>query len=346
MSRVAVIGNTTWGTTLGIILARKGMGVRLWARTQEEAEELNRERQNRACLPGVAFPQRLQASSSLEEVMAGAALAILAVPAQTMRGNVRLLAGHLGGAPLLLSAAKGLEADTGKCMSQVIAEEIEPGLHPRICVLSGPNLAREIIRGLPAATVVAAEDEAVAQRVKKFLTTPTLCVYTNTDVVGGELGGALKNIIALGAGIADGLDYGDNAKAALMTRGLAEITALGVAMGANPHTFSGLAGWGDLIVTCASALSRNHYVGVELARGRSMAEITASMREVAEGIATTQAAREVARRLGVEMPITELMYRVLFEGLNIRQAAAELMGMKGGRELPWVSSTVPLSVDK
>ncbi|MFQ5827379.1 MAG: NAD(P)H-dependent glycerol-3-phosphate dehydrogenase, partial [Dehalococcoidia bacterium] len=234
MPRVAVIGNTTWGTTLGIILARRGMGVKLWARTPEEAEELNRERQNRACLPGVAFPQRLEVSSSLEEAMAGAALVILAVPAQTMRGNVRLVAGHLGGAPLLLSAAKGLEADTAKRMSQVIAEEIEPGLHPRICVLSGPNLAREIIRGLPAATVVAAEDEAVAQRVKKFLTTPTLCVYTNTDVVGVELGGALKNIIALGAGIADGLDYGDNAKAALMTRGLAEITALGVAMGANP----------------------------------------------------------------------------------------------------------------
>ncbi len=341
MANVAIIGNTTWGTTLGILLARKGTGVKLWTRTPEEAQELNRARQNRASLPGVPFPARLQATGSMEEAVAGAALVILAVPAQTMRGNMRLVAGHLGEGSLVLSAAKGLEADTGKRMSQVIAEEAGPGLDSRFCVLSGPNLAKEIIRRLPAATVVAAQDEAVAQRVKKLLTTPSFCVYTNTDVVGVELGGALKNIVALGAGIADGLGYGDNAKAALMTRGLDEITSLGVAMGAKPHTFSGLAGWGDLIVTCASALSRNHYVGMELAGGRPLAEITDTMREVAEGVATTRAARDVARRLGVEMPIAELIYQVLFEGLDPRRAAADLMGLRGGRELPWQSSPAP-----
>jgi glycerol-3-phosphate dehydrogenase (NAD(P)+) len=218
-------------------------------------------------------------------------------------------------------------------MSQIIAEEINPRFRSNICVLSGPNLAREVLRGLPAATVAAAENGSVARKVQRLLTTPNLCIFTNTDVVGVELGGALKNIIALGAGIADGLGYGDNAKAAFMTRGLTEITALGVALGANPLTFSGLAGLGDVIATCASPLSRNHYVGVELTKGRSLTEIINSMSGVAEGVTTTLVARNLAHNLGLEMPITERVYRVLYENADPRQVAVEMMGGNARHEL-------------
>jgi glycerol-3-phosphate dehydrogenase (NAD(P)+) len=234
---------------------------------------------------------------------------------------------------LVISAAKGLEIGSNKRMSHVIAEEIEPNFRTNICALSGPNLSREILHNLPAATVVAAWDEAIARKAQRLLTTPNLCVYTNTDIIGVELGGALKNIIALGAGIADGLGYGDNAKAAFMTRGLTEMTALGVALGANPLTFSGLAGLGDLIATCASPLSRNHYVGVELTKGRPLKEITASISGVAEGVSTTIAAWNLAQQMGLEMPITEKIYQVLYRGVNPRQAAIELMAAEAKNEL-------------
>lgn len=325
MAKAAIIGTTTWGTTLGVILAGKGTQVKLWARTGEEARELNRARQNTVFLPTVTFPQRLSATNSVGGALRGASLVILAVPAQTMRKNVRLVTDCLEPSMLILSAAKGLEVDTCQRMSQVIADEIAPGLHANICVLSGPNLAREVVQGLPAVTVVAAKDPAVAERARRLLSAPNFSLLTTTDVPGVELGGGLKNIIALGAGMADGLGYGDNAKAAFMTRGLAEIAALGVACGATTDTFFGLAGMGDLVVTCASHLSRNHYVGVELAKGTPLSEITASMRSVAEGVLTTAAARKMARSLGVKMPITEQIYRVLYEGLDPRQAVAELM---------------------
>jgi len=222
---------------------------------------------------------------------------------------------------------------TGKRMSEVISEEIDPPLHNNICVLSGPNLAREIILNLPAASVAASRDSDTARKVQKLLTGPAFKVFTNSDVTGVELGGALKNIIALGAGIADGLNYGDNAKAAFMTRGLTEITALGVAMGANPLTFSGLTGLGDVIATCASPLSRNHFVGVELAKGRSLTEITDSMNDVAEGVSTILVARRIARQLGLEMPITEKIYQVLYEGAQAEQVASVLFGGPARHEL-------------
>ena len=255
------------------------------------------------------------------------------MPSQTMRQNVKLVVDHLKKSVLVVSAAKGLEIDSGKRMSQVIAEELDTHFRSNICVLSGPNLSREILHNLPAAAVVAAWDEAVARKAQKLLTAPSFCVYTNSDVIGVELGGSLKNIIALGAGIADGLGYGDNAKAALITRGLTEITALGVTLGASPITFSGLAGLGDLITTCASPLSRNHYVGVELTKGRSLKEITDSMDGVAEGVTTTLAARALAQQLELEMPITEKIYQVLYEGADLRQAAAELMEAEARHEL-------------
>jgi glycerol-3-phosphate dehydrogenase (NAD(P)+) len=325
MPKIAIIGTTIWGITLGVALARKGLQVRLWARTEQEAVELTDAGPKSPLLSDVTFPPQLSVTSSLSDSLADVKAVILVVPSQTMRQNVRLITGYLKGSMLVVSATKGLEIGSNKRMSQVIAEEIDPRFHSNICVLSGPNLAREILCGLPAATVVAAENGSVAKVAQRLLTTPNLCVYTNTDVLGVELGGALKNVIALGAGMADGLGYGDNAKAAFITRGLTEMTALGVALGANPLTFSGLAGLGDLITTCASPLSRNHYVGVELTRGRSLEEITGSMDGVAEGVSTTVAATTLARQLELEMPITEKIYQILYEDVDPCQAVVKLI---------------------
>jgi len=333
MPKIAIIGTTTWGVTLGVVLANKGLQVRLWARTEPEAAELRNAGSNPAVMSGVTLPSQLLVTSSLGEALSDVKMVILAVPSQSMRQNIGLVSDYLNRSMLVVSAAKGLEIGSNKRMSQVIAEEIDHRFWSNICVLSGPNLSREVIRELPAATVVAAEAKSVARMAQKLLTTPNLCVYTNTDVIGVELGGALKNIIALGAGMADGLGYGDNAKAAFMTRGLTEMAAFGVALGASPLTLSGLAGLGDLMATCASPLSRNHYVGVELAKGRSLEEILASMTDVAEGVSTTIVARNLARQLGLEMPITEKIYQVLYEGVDPRQAAVELMAAETRHEL-------------
>jgi glycerol-3-phosphate dehydrogenase (NAD(P)+) len=257
----------------------------------------------------------------------------MAVPSQKMRQNIRLVKDYLKESMLIISAAKGLEMVTSKRMSQVIAEEIDPGFHRNICVLSGPNLYREILKGLPASAVIATENESIARKAQKLLSSPTFAIYTNNDIIGVELGGALKNVIALGAGMVDGLGYGDNAKAALITRGLTEMAALGVAMGASPLTLSGLSGLGDLIATCASSLSRNHYVGVELTKGRVLEEITSSMAGIAEGVSTTAVVWDIAQQLKLEMPITEMIYQILYDGADARQVIPELLGAKGRHEL-------------
>ena len=333
MLKVGIIGTTIWGITLAIILAEKGINVALWARTEEEADALRNSGPDPDETPEITFPANVLITHEMEEALDEAKAVFLVVPSQSMRHNTALIAGHLTKSMLVVSAAKGLEIGSGKRMSQVIAEEINPRFHSNICVISGPNLAREILCGRPAATVAAAEDSAVARQVQRILSTPNLCVFTNTDVVGVELGGALKNIIALGAGIADGLGYGDNAKAAFMTRGLTEITALGVTLGANPLTFSGLAGLGDVITTCASPLSRNHYLGVELTKGRSVTEIVSTMSGVAEGVPTTLVARNLAHNLGLEMPITEKIYRVLYENAAPHEVAVEMIGGNVRHEL-------------
>lgn len=332
MPKIAVIGTTSFGITLGALLARNGSKVSLWARTEQEAADLARNGPS-PLLTNACFPPELSITSSLSEALDKARAVILAVPSQTVRQNMKLASEHLTKTMLIISAAKGLEMESGKRMSQVIAEEINPAFKHNICVLSGPNLAQEILNGLPAATVAAAEDEEIARKAQKLLATPSLCVFTNMDVTGVELGGSLKNIIALGAGITDGLGYGDNAKAALITRGLTEITALGVALGANAITFAGLTGLGDLIATCSSTLSRNHYFGVELAKGRAPQEITETMTGVAEGVGTTLAVWKLAHQMGIEMPITETIYSVLYEGAEIRQAAIELMRIEAAHEL-------------
>lgn len=333
MPDIAVIGTTSWGITLGTILARYGLEVSLWARTEQEAVELTKAGPGSELANGASFPEKLTITSSLDEALADAKAVILVVPSQTVRGNTRLITGYLNKDMLIISAAKGLEKDSGLRMSEVISEEIASEFRFNICSLSGPTLSQEVLNDLPAAAVIAAEKESTARKAQKLLTTPNFCVFTNTDLIGVELGAALKNIIALGAGIADGLNYGDNAKAALITRGLAEITALGVSLGANPLTFAGLAGLGDLIATCESPLSRNHYVGVELTKGRSLQEITESMTGVSEGVITTLAVRTLASRMGLEMPITETIYRVLYEGADIRRSASELMAAGAAHEL-------------
>jgi len=331
MPSIAVVGATTWGLTLTLLLARKQYEVRLLVRTEAEAAKIRKSGFSR--LRGIMLPPAVTVTDSPGEALQDVTAVILAVPAQTMRQNIRLVAPYITRAMLIVNAAKGLEVDSGKRMSQVIAEELDPSFHANVCVLSGPNLAREILDNLPAASVVAADDEAIAKRAQELLSSPNFCVYTNTDVIGVELGGALKNIIALGAGIMDGLYYGDNAKSAFVSRGLTEITALGVALGANPLTFSGLAGLGDLIATCSSPLSRNHYVGVELAKGRPLKEILASMDGVAEGVDTTRAAWNLAQKLGLEMPITGKIYQVLYNAVEPCQIAIELVGLPGRHEL-------------
>lgn len=330
--KVAVIGTTAWGTTLAIMLSRHGLRVTLWARSEGESQKLSQARESPR-LPGISFPKGLQVTASLEETLTEAAMVILAVPSQSMRDNARRLKDHLPKSVLVLSAAKGLELETTKRMSQVLAEELAPELASSICVLSGPNLSREIALGLPAATVVAAADHEVARRAQGIMALPLLRVYTQTDVVGVELGGTLKNIIALAAGMSDGLGFGDNAKATLVTRGLVEIAKLGVACGAKLQTFSGLAGLGDLVATCSSPLSRNRFVGQELAKGRRLSEVLSALEGTAEGVTTTVAARERARQLGVEMPITEQVYQVLFGGRSVREAVPALMGREPKHEL-------------
>lgn len=350
--RVTVVGTGSWGTTLAIIMALHSLEVTLWARTEEEAHELDTRRVNEVFLPGVQFPDNLIVNHSLPAALEACDLLLLVVPAQRMRENARRVREYLQEGTIVVSAAKGLEIETTLRMTQVLKEELPPQFHSHLTVLSGPNLAREIIAGLPATTVAASENDEAARFVQSLIMTPQFRVYTHTDIVGVELAGALKNIIALGAGISDGLGYGDNAKAAFMTRGLAEIARLGVAAGANLLTFAGLAGIGDLVATCASPHSRNHYVGQQLAQGKSLAEIQASMRMVAEGVPTTIAALQLARRYGVEMPIAEQMHQILFEGkaprravvdLMTRDAKGELDGLEPGLQalLEWMANLLP-----
>jgi glycerol-3-phosphate dehydrogenase (NAD(P)+) len=326
VTKVSVIGTTSWGTTLAIILANNGSDVMLWARTQEEAAAMESAKENQRMLKGIPFPPGMHATASMEEAICEAEMVVMVVPSRSIRENAKRLLPHISPNSILLSATKGLEKNSAKRMSQVIEEELPEAFHSRISVLSGPNLAKEIAQGMPASTVIASRDESVALRVQELFMSNIFRVYTNTDIVGVELGGALKNIIALGAGISDGLGYGNNGKAAFITRGLAEITRLGVSAGANPLTFAGLTGLGDLIATCSSPLSRNRYVGEQLAYGKGLQEILFSMNNVAEGVDTTLGALELASRLKVEMPLTQAISNVLFQNMDPRQTVVDLMG--------------------
>jgi len=320
--KVTIIGNTSWGNTLGALLSDKGIAVKLWARSEAEAKELNQGRRS------------YSSTSHIGEALNGTDLTIWAVPSQKLRQNVSQAKDYLTNSMLLMSAAKGLEVNSGKRMSQVLAEEIAPSLREQICVLSGPNLAKEIAQVLPAASVIAAQDISLAERARKLMETPKFFLSTSDDVIGVELGGALKNIIALGAGMIDGLGLGDNAKGAFIAWGWTEVVSLGVTLGARAGTFYGLAGLGDLIATCSSTLSRNHYVGYELAKGRSLSEISASMPHVAEGVATTAVAHQLAKNQGLKLPIINLIYGILFEGLSPSRASIDFKEIAASYHCP------------
>lgn len=337
--RIAVVGSGTWGTTLALLAAQAGNRVDLVFRDPAEAAACQATRRNARFLPTLDLPPEVAATVDLEAACRGAALIILVTPSQTMRETARAIAPFAGGA-IVVSAAKGLDRQTLQRMTEVVAEELGPEAALRVCALSGPNLAAEIAQGKPATTVLAGLDPAAARRARDLLMSPQFRPYTNDDVVGVEIGGALKNIIAIGAGIVDGLQAGDNAKAAFMTRGIAEIARLGVALGAQPLTFAGLSGLGDLVATCASPHSRNRHVGEELAKGRSLAEIRAGMTQVAEGVFTTEAACALAARTGVELPICEQMRAVLFAGKSPLAAIADLMGREATDELAGVRGIV------
>lgn len=324
MVAVGVIGSGAWGTTLARLLTAKGVNTTLWEHNPERAREMQELRENTLFLPGFRFPENLLVTADIIHAAHNKDLLILVTPSQRLRENLRLLAGTLGKETLLVSASKGIEIGTLKRMSEIICEEL-PQARQRLATLSGPNLSREVAEEKPTAAVVASYVPEVALHARELLTASHFRVYSSNDVIGVELGGALKNIIAIGAGINDGLGFGENAKAAFITRGLAEISRLGTAAGANPLTFAGLAGIGDLIATCASPLSRNQQLGQRLARGEKLENILSSTHSVAEGVFTTRAALKFAEHYSVEMPITRQLSLVLFEGLDPRRAVPELM---------------------
>lgn len=329
--RVAIVGAGSWGTALARLAAVRAE-VRLWARESEVVESIRERRENSLYLPGYPLPPAVTGTGDHAAALEGAEIVVMAVPSHGFREILRRARPHFPAAAAVVSVTKGIEQETLKRMTEIVLEEIghDPG---RVGVLTGPNLAREIADGQPAATVVAMPDEAAAQAVQSLFMGPTLRVYTNPDVVGCEAAGALKNVMAIAAGMAAGLGYGDNSTAALITRALAELTRLGVAMGGRPLTFAGLAGMGDLVATCISAQSRNRRVGVALGEGHRLEEVVADMRMVAEGVKTTAAVLALAGRHGIDMPIAAMVGRVLYEGCSPADLVAGLMGRAAKAEL-------------
>lgn len=325
--QIAVLGAGSWGTALAALLAANGHDVRLWSRDAELAAQLVSQRENRRYLPGIALAENITPNAEIAQVVSEASVIVFAVPSVAVRGVAREIASVLADDAILLSAAKGLEDETGKRMSEVLAEEISLAAN-RIVVLSGPNLAVEVARGVPTASVAASYEIEWARQVQQLFMEqeiPTFRVYTGRDVVGVELGGAVKNVIAIGAGICDGLGYGDNSKAGLMTRGLTEAIRLGVAQSAEMTTFLGLSGVGDLIATGASRLSRNYRVGFALGQGKTLDAVLKEIRQVAEGVPTTHVVCQLARNCGVEMPLCEAIYAVLFENRAPQEVIRALM---------------------
>ncbi|MBU1617568.1 MAG: NAD(P)-dependent glycerol-3-phosphate dehydrogenase [Candidatus Margulisbacteria bacterium] len=320
--KISIVGAGAWGTTLALLFAENKHPVTIWAREAEVAGSINEFHENKMYLPGFQLPAIIEASSCLT-CLKEADLALFVVPTQYLRGVAREAKELINRKALIVSAGKGIEEGTRRLPAEIIKEELN--CCGEACVLSGPNLSKEIARGLPAAAVVAAADRDLALAVQKSLLSGRFRVYTNDDVIGVQLGGALKNVIAIASGIVDGLQLGNNAKAAMLIRGIAEITRLGIAMGGKRETFAGLSGMGDLITTCSSQLSRNHQVGTSLAEGKSIKEIMAGKKEVAEGVPTTIAALELSREYKVELPIARQVHNVLYQGKKPYEAITELM---------------------
>ena len=323
--RCTILGAGSWGTALGATLASKGFQVCLWDKDAPVLEAIAHRHENTRYLPGLALPPTITAKPDVARALEGAELVVFAVPSQAVRQvaieSKRLL--HAG-VPLC-SVAKGIEVDTLMTMSEVLEDVLPVPMHPYLTFLSGPSFAKEVAAGLPTAVTIAGRWERISKQVQDAFHTRTFRPYTSTDVVGVEVGGCVKNVIAIAAGLSDGMGFGANARAALITRGLAEIGRLAVRKGANPMTLGGLSGLGDLVLTCSSEQSRNHTVGFELGRGKKLEDIQRALGQVAEGVLNARSTRDLARKLKVEMPISEMVYRVLYEGQAPRQAVGELM---------------------
>ncbi|MBN2383695.1 NAD(P)H-dependent glycerol-3-phosphate dehydrogenase [bacterium] len=339
--KITVVGAGSWGTALAILLAGKGFPVRLWVYETDLCQVMQSTRENLLFLPGFKLPANIEPINELAEAVSDSDFIILVVPSHVFRGVLSQMVPYIHPDSILVSATKGIENDSLARMSEIMIELLPETYHERIAILSGPSFAREVCQQTPTTVVVASKAVEVAERVQLLMTTPYFRTYTNNDIVGVEIGGALKNVIAIAAGTTDGLGFGANTKAALLTRGLAEMTRLGLALGANPLTFAGLSGMGDLILTCNSALSRNYTTGYKLGQGNSLEKIVTSMHMVAEGIKTTQSAYQLALRLGVEMPIIEQVHAILFENKKPELAVYQLMTRKLKRENHQIQDVQP-----
>ena len=323
MKQIAIVGAGSWGTALAVVAARAGHAVRLWSRNASVVISINEQRVNARYLSSTSIPASVIATGDAGSALHGASLVLLAVPSHAARETLAVMSAELDEAAIIVSVAKGIEIETTKRISE-IAKEVIGGGHPFVA-LSGPSFAKEVVDGHPTAVVAASKDSAAARVVQNDLSFENLRIYTNTDVVGTEIGGSVKNVMAIAAGMTAGLGFGSNSVAALITRGLAEITRLARREGAQMETLMGLAGLGDLVLTCTGSLSRNRFVGEELGKGRTLAEITAELSEVAEGINTARAVKKLADRAGLELPITNEVNAVLYDGRPARDAVAELM---------------------
>ena len=322
---IAVIGGGSWGTAIALHLARRGFPVQMWAYESEVAEGINLRHENTLFLPGVTLPQTIVASNNLGDIVKNVTTLVMVVPSHFYRKVAESLALHLPDDVRIISASKGIEEDTLKLMTQILEEILSPSLHKGIACLSGPSFAREVATMKFTAVTVAAKRAETAKYFQKTFYTPYFRVYTHHDPIGVQLGGALKNIMAIAVGIADGMEMGTNARAALITRGLAEISRIGLKMGADPSTFLGLSGIGDLVLTCTGDLSRNRNVGLKLGRGLKLDEIIRDMKMVAEGVLNTKSAYHLTRKLGVRAPIISGMYQILYEGVSLTEAVDRIL---------------------
>lgn len=323
--RAAVIGGGSWGTALASVLGSKGHEVVVWTHDPDVAETITTRHENARYLPGVQLPPTVRATPSLASSLEGAELVVVVTPSHVVREVMVQAAPHLPPNVAIVCASKGIENESLMTMSEVLEDVLPPERHPYLSFLSGPSFAAEVARGMPTAVVVAARWERIARQVQQAFAAPFFRVYTSPDVMGIELGGALKNVIAIAAGTSDGLGFGHNARSGLITRGLAEISRLAVRKGANPLTLSGLAGMGDLVLTCTGELSRNRTVGFRLGQGERIGDILASMTQVAEGVRTAKSAHDLARKLGVDMPLTDAVHAVLYENATALEAVRALM---------------------
>jgi glycerol-3-phosphate dehydrogenase (NAD(P)+) len=322
MKKVAIIGSGSWGTALAVLLHNNGHNVSIWSFKKEEADSIRQNLENKEYLPGISLSEEINITHIEQQAVENADIVVLSTPSKFVRAITNRFKPYLNENQIIVNVAKGLEEDTLYTLSEVIESELPKN---PVCVLSGPSHAEEVGRGIPTTCVVACEDIKTAEYVQNIFMNPVFRVYTNTDIMGVEIGGALKNVIALAAGTSDGLGFGDNTKAALMTRGIAEISRLGVAMGAKRETFSGLTGIGDLIVTCTSMHSRNRRAGMLLGQGKSLSETLEEVHQVVEGVNTAKAAFDLAKKYNVVMPITEEINKVLFENKEAKQAVVDLM---------------------